>query len=66
MYLLRATKMNPGIVETLFREIGPEELEESEDRDEEREALMYALDYRRVWESSPKAYKWLKSRRISD
>ncbi|MFA6657373.1 MAG: hypothetical protein WCS38_08730 [Mesotoga sp.] len=66
LYLLRATKMNPGIVETLFREIGPEELEESEDRDEEREALMYALDYRRVWESSPKAYKWLKSRRISD
>lgn len=66
LYLLRASKMNPGIVETLFREIGPEKFEESEDRDEEREALMYALDYRKVWESSPKAYNWLKSRRISD
>jgi len=58
--------MNLGIVETLFKEIGPEKFEESEDRDEERETLMYALDYRKVWESSSKAYNWLKSRRISD
>ncbi|WP_219724932.1 hypothetical protein [Mesotoga sp. Brook.08.YT.4.2.5.1] len=50
----------------LFRDMGSVKFEELKEEDDEREAAMYALDYRQVWESSPKAYNWLKTRRISD
>ncbi|RAM59795.1 hypothetical protein DS67_00385 [Mesotoga sp. SC_4PWA21] len=65
IYLLRALRTNPLIVEMLFRDMGSVKFEELKE-DDEREAAMYALDYRQVWESSPKAYNWLKTRRISD
>ncbi|PNE22876.1 hypothetical protein V511_05810 [Mesotoga sp. Brook.08.YT.4.2.5.1] len=59
-------RTNPLIVEMLFRDMGSVKFEELKEEDDEREAAMYALDYRQVWESSPKAYNWLKTRRISD
>lgn len=62
--LMSAVQMNPLVLEYLLEDFDPDEYDEAEDESIRREAILYALEYRRFWESNVKAIRWLKTQHI--
>jgi hypothetical protein len=58
-----AKRMNPYVIDILLMGIDPEELDNVEIELEKKEAIIYALEYEKVWKSYPRVMRWLKNQR---
>ncbi len=59
--LTLARRANPYVIKRILEHIGPKDYILSERRPLEREAINHALEYRALWESTPRAISWLKA-----